>query len=124
MHAPLQVFIEYVMLGPAVNCTEGHAHQLGQLLQGRDVVVNLIPWNPILSPGMEFEAPEGDSLARFHSILREQYALPCTVRQEKGQVGGGRVVKHCAPTFGCLVSLGQCCQVLTPWLGQVASSSL
>ncbi|GAB4814820.1 hypothetical protein N2152v2_001866 [Parachlorella kessleri] len=80
-----RVFIEYVMLGPAVNCTEEHAHQLGQLLQGRDVVVNLIPWNPILSPGMEFEAPVGDSLARFHSILREQYGLPCTVRQEKGQ---------------------------------------
>lgn len=82
----VQVFIEYVMLGPAVNCTEEHAHQLGQLLSGRDVVVNLIPWNPILSPGMEFEAPEGDSLQRFHRIVREQYGLPCTVRQEKGQV--------------------------------------
>lgn len=34
------------MLGPAVNCTPEHAHQLGRLLQGRDVVVNLIPWNP------------------------------------------------------------------------------
>ena len=44
------VFVEYVMLGPDVNCTEEHAHQLGALLRGRDVLVNLIPWNPILSP--------------------------------------------------------------------------
>ncbi len=108
MRPSSQVFIEYVMLGPAVNCTEEHAHQLGQLLQGRDVVVNLIPWNPILSPGMEFEAPVGDSLARFHSILREQYGLPCTVRQEKGQVGGecGGCVVH--PPWAALVSLGRC----------------
>ena len=47
-----RVFVEYVMLGPAVNCTADHAHQLGRLLAGRDVLVNLIPWNPILSPGM------------------------------------------------------------------------
>jgi len=46
------VFVEYVMLGPDVNCTEQHAHQLGQLLRGRDVLLNLIPWNPILSPTM------------------------------------------------------------------------
>lgn len=39
--------MEYVMLGPDVNCTEAHARELGALLQGRDVVVNLIPWNPV-----------------------------------------------------------------------------
>lgn len=38
------VFVEYVMLGPDVNCTPQHAHQLGALLRGRDVLVNLIPW--------------------------------------------------------------------------------
>ena len=36
-----------------VNCTAEHAHQLGALLAGRDVLVNLIPWNPILSPSIE-----------------------------------------------------------------------
>lgn len=35
-----------------VNCTPEHAHQLGALLKGRDVLVNLIPWNPILSPSI------------------------------------------------------------------------
>lgn len=36
---------------------------------------------------MEFAAPEGDSLEQFHRIVREEYGIPCTVRQEKGQVG-------------------------------------
>ena len=47
-----RVFVEYVMLGPDINCTQAHAHQLGRLLQGRNVLVNLIPWNPILSPSI------------------------------------------------------------------------
>jgi adenine C2-methylase RlmN of 23S rRNA A2503 and tRNA A37 len=82
-----RVFIEYVMLGPDVNCTAEHARQLGVLLQSLKgfVVINLIPWNPILSPGMAFAAPEEGSLSAFHAILREEYGLPVTVRQEKGQ---------------------------------------
>lgn len=153
------VFIEYVMLGPDVNCTQEHAHQLGALLQGRDVLVNLIPWNPILSPsirwagrrtkgqargrlahcqanrqrmGMQarmwaarhmpgeraersartslvgslhsapsrtsrphprapaarcrsFRAPAEGATAAFHRILRHEYGVNCTIRQEKGQ---------------------------------------
>ena len=80
-----KVFIEYVLLGPDVNCTSSHARELGDLLQGKDVVVNVIPWNPILSPGMPFEAP-GESLTRdFLRILKEEYHLPGTIRQEKGQ---------------------------------------
>lgn len=39
-----------------VNDGEGEAHQLGALLQGRDMVLNLIPWNPIYSPDIAFEA--------------------------------------------------------------------
>lgn len=35
-----------------VNCTPAHARQLGALLQGKDMLVNLIPWNPILSPSI------------------------------------------------------------------------
>jgi len=80
-----KVFIEYVMLGPDVNCTSQHAHQLGELLGGKDVVVNLIPWNPILSPGMEFAAPPPGAVAAFQAILKEDYGLLTTIRQEKGQ---------------------------------------
>lgn len=79
------VFIEYVMLGPDVNCTQEHAHQLGALLQGRDVLVNLIPWNPILSPSISFRAPAEGATAAFHRILRHEYGVNCTIRQEKGQ---------------------------------------
>ena len=49
------VFVEYVMLGPDVNCTEAHAHQLGALLKGRDVLVNLVgawPWLVGLGRGL------------------------------------------------------------------------
>ena len=80
-----RIFIEYVMLGPDVNCTTEHAHQLGFLLRDKDVVVNLIPWNPILSPGMPFEAPPLGALDEFQRILKDEYDLPSTVRQEKGQ---------------------------------------
>ncbi|PSC70785.1 radical SAM domain-containing [Micractinium conductrix] len=79
------VFVEYVMLGPDVNCTEAHAHQLGALLKGRDVLVNLIPWNPILSPTMTFAAPHDGATAAFHRVLRHEYGVNCTIRAEKGQ---------------------------------------
>jgi len=78
------VFVEYVMLS-GVNDSEQQAQQLGALLRGRDVVVNLIPWNPVFSPGIAFAAPDPNRVKRFHSVLRSEYGLPCTVRQEKGQ---------------------------------------
>ena len=52
-----QIFVEYVMLHE-VNDSPKTAHELGQLLKGRNMIVNLIPWNPIYSPGMQLEAPE------------------------------------------------------------------
>lgn len=79
----LQVFVEYVMLA-RVNENEEQAHQLGALLQGRAVVLNLIPWNPVYSPEFAFEAPGHERTNRFQSIVR-QYGVHCTVRQEKGQ---------------------------------------
>jgi adenine C2-methylase RlmN of 23S rRNA A2503 and tRNA A37 len=51
-----KVFIEYVML-EGVNDGEEQAAELGQLLQGHRVTVNLIPWNPVLSPDVSFGAP-------------------------------------------------------------------
>ena len=80
----LQVFVEYVMLN-GVNDGEEQAHELGALLHGRDMTVNLIPWNPVYSPDIAFAAPGTERVQRFHSILRTQYDVPCTVRKEKGQ---------------------------------------
>eukprot|EP00198_Chlamydomonas_reinhardtii_P000691 XP_001690026.1 predicted protein [Chlamydomonas reinhardtii] len=80
-----RVFYEYVMLS-GVNDGEEQAHQLGQLLKGDDVVINLIPWNPIYQPeGPFFEAPRDGSVGTFQSILRHQYGLHTTIRQEMGQ---------------------------------------
>lgn len=80
-----KVFIEYVLLGPDFNCTKEHARKLGILLQGRDVVINIIPWNPILSPGFPYEAPPTGEVETFLTILKNEYNLPATIRQEKGQ---------------------------------------
>lgn len=84
-----KVFVEYVLLA-GVNDQQQHAHELGQLLSGHgSYVVNLIPWNPIFSPGIAYSAPGADATSAFQRIVREQYGLPCTVRQEKGQDIGG-----------------------------------
>ena len=80
-----KIFIEYVLLGPDINCTPKHARQLGDLLRGKSVVINVIPWNPILSPGMPFAAPNPGDTKEFLRILKEEYELPGTIRQEKGQ---------------------------------------
>lgn len=58
-----KVFIEYVML-EGVNDGVEQAEELGVLLVGHSVTVNLIPWNPVLSPDMEFGAP-GIERVRF-----------------------------------------------------------
>ena len=79
----LQVFVEYVMLAH-VNDSEEQAQQLGSLLQGRAVVLNLIPWNPVYSPEFDFKAPGHQRTDAFQKIVR-QYGVHCTVRQEKGQ---------------------------------------
>lgn len=81
---PLQVFVEYVMLH-GVNDGEEQAHELGALMRDRDVTVNLIPWNPVYSPDIEFAAPGDERVNRFHSIMRKVYEVPCTIRKEKGQ---------------------------------------
>ncbi|KAH7423095.1 hypothetical protein KP509_12G039100 [Ceratopteris richardii] len=78
-----KVFIEYVMLA-MVNDTEVHAHQLGQLLRGKRVVINLIPYNPT-SVVQQFKASGSIELFRFQKILKEVYNLRTTVRQEMGQ---------------------------------------
>lgn len=92
-----------------VNDKEEQAHQLGALLQGRAVVLNLIPWNPVYSPEFDFEAPGHARTDTFQSIIR-QYGVHCTVRQEKGQDISGnceaptrptlwRIQKPCQPAY-------------------------
>ena len=66
-----QIFVEYVMLS-GVNDTPEIARELGALVQGRNMLVNLIPWNPVYSPGMQFEAPGTQRVRQLRPA-----ALPC-----------------------------------------------
>jgi adenine C2-methylase RlmN of 23S rRNA A2503 and tRNA A37 len=96
-----RVFVEYVLLA-GVNDAPAHAAELASLLAGRDVVVNVIPWNPVPPPPIKpvddkhgassppppppelFAAPSPAALDAFVAVLRGR-GVPVTVRQEKGQ---------------------------------------
>lgn len=108
--ACLQIFIEYVMLAN-VNDSPKEAHELGQLLSHRrtQYMVNLIPWNPVFSPEIQFEAPGAEILAAFHSIVRS-YDLLCTVRREMGQEIAGDFLA----ISGICLALHQCSLKITP----------
>ncbi|KAK9803248.1 hypothetical protein WJX73_009772 [Symbiochloris irregularis] len=78
-----KVFVEYVMLA-GVNDQPEHARQLGALLQTRNVTLNLIPWNPIFSPSIDFSAPSPGGIATFCGIVTREFGVRVTVRREKG----------------------------------------
>ncbi|CAM9117469.1 unnamed protein product [Ectocarpus sp. 12 AP-2014] len=75
-----RALIEYVMLA-GVNDTEECGRQLGELLKGRNVLVNLIPYNPTYSPGSEeFKEPTEEALQKFRAIVHE-HGLLVTIRR-------------------------------------------
>ncbi|KAF8406204.1 hypothetical protein HHK36_008289 [Tetracentron sinense] len=78
-----KIFIEYIMLD-GVNDEEQHAHQLGKLLETFQVVVNLIPFNPIGSLS-NFRTSNEHIVTRFQQILRGVYNIRTTVRKQMGQ---------------------------------------
>ncbi|KAH9622241.1 hypothetical protein KSS87_021324 [Heliosperma pusillum] len=78
-----KIFIEYIMLD-GINDEEQHAHQLGKLLETLEVVVNLIPFNPIGSLSV-FKTSSEANVKCFQKVLREQYNIRTTVRKEMGQ---------------------------------------
>ncbi|KAI9181434.1 hypothetical protein LWI28_014996 [Acer negundo] len=78
-----KIFIEYIMLN-GVNDEELHAHQLGKLLETFQVVVNLIPFNPIGTLS-EFRTSDEEKVSIFQKILRGTYNIRTTIRKEMGQ---------------------------------------
>ena len=48
-----------------------------------------------LTVQVNVQAPGDDRTSEFHKIVREEYSLPCTVRQEKGQDIAGRSWFEC-----------------------------
>ncbi|KAJ8641343.1 hypothetical protein MRB53_018037 [Persea americana] len=88
-----KIFIEYIMLD-GVNDEEQHAHQLGKLLGTLQVVVNLIPFNPIGSLST-FTTITEQSTMRFQKILRSIYNIRITAHQQMVQDisgAGGQLV--------------------------------
>ncbi|XP_030475560.2 uncharacterized protein LOC115692742 [Syzygium oleosum] len=78
-----KIFIEYIMLN-GVNDEDQHAHQLGKLLETFDVVVNLIPFNPIGSIS-HFKSSSDVEVSNFQKVLRGTYNIRTTVRKQMGQ---------------------------------------
>ncbi|XP_042508761.1 dual-specificity RNA methyltransferase RlmN [Macadamia integrifolia] len=78
-----KIFIEYIMLD-GVNDEEQQAHQLGKLLQTLEVVVNLIPFNPIGITN-QFRTSNKQNVQMFQSILRSFYGIRTTIRKQMGQ---------------------------------------
>lgn len=77
------VLVEYVMLD-GINDSEDHAAALGALLAGRDVFVNLIPYNPAAAQDT-LRPSSAQAVAAFQHVLRNGHGLHATVRQEMGQ---------------------------------------
>ncbi|MBA0649319.1 hypothetical protein Goklo_016894, partial [Gossypium klotzschianum] len=78
-----KIFIEYIMLD-GMNDEELQAHQLGKLLETFQVVVNLIPFNPIGSSS-QFRTSSDQKVSDFQKILRGTYNIRTTVRKQMGQ---------------------------------------
>ncbi len=85
-----QLMIEYILLAhPEIdgesflyNCTPAHAEELSQWLQGRNCMVNLIPWNAV--DERDFASPSGNAIHRFQDILIKN-GIHTRIRRERGQ---------------------------------------
>jgi 23S rRNA (adenine2503-C2)-methyltransferase len=75
-----RIFFEWTLIA-GKNDTAEQAHALGQLLQGMDAHVNVIPLNPTVGYGGAPSSPE--SVRAFQDVLAS-YGLPSTVRQRRG----------------------------------------
>lgn len=75
-----QVTFEYVLLA-GVNDQPSHADELARLLAGRDVMLNLIPYNPVSE--LEYARPDDESIEAFAGPLR-RHGFVVKIRKRKG----------------------------------------
>ncbi len=75
-----KVTIEYILIKDK-NCSQEHAKELIQFLQGLRAKVNLIPFNA--HPGLPYERPSGNEIRRFQEYLSSR-SIPAPVRYSKG----------------------------------------
>ncbi|MBR3148391.1 MAG: 23S rRNA (adenine(2503)-C(2))-methyltransferase RlmN [Alphaproteobacteria bacterium] len=84
-----QLMIEYILLGQKdkndsvvlYNASEEHANKLSKLLQGHNVMVNLIPWNTV--DERDFASISGNAVHRFQDILIKN-GVHTRIRRERG----------------------------------------
>ena len=82
-----RVLIAWTLIA-GVNDSDEHARRLGELLNGREIHLNLIPLNP--TDGYSEQPPSEERIDRFHQIVKEVGGFPATVRQRRGiDVGAG-----------------------------------
>lgn len=80
-----QLMIEYILLGDSdgnlLNATPECAEQLTQIVNGKNCMVNLIPWNTVTE--REFTSPSGNAVHRFQDILIK-HGVHTRIRRERG----------------------------------------
>ncbi|MEM6779827.1 MAG: 23S rRNA (adenine(2503)-C(2))-methyltransferase RlmN, partial [Planctomycetota bacterium] len=91
---------EYVLLG-RVNDGDDHARQLASLMRCRNVLLNIIPYNPV--EGLPYQTPTAKSIARFRDIL-EDGGVNIQFRQRKGDeidAACGQLRRNRSSTTAC-----------------------
>ena len=78
----VRTMVEYCVLG-GVNDTPECAAELGELLKGKDIILNLIPYNPTDVP-MGHSPPDPEAVKRMQELCAGAGVFT-TVRQEMGQ---------------------------------------
>ncbi|KAJ3270512.1 sorting nexin [Terramyces sp. JEL0728] len=76
------VLVEYVIIKD-VNDSAEVAHELGTLLKGKDVLLNIIPYNPTDVP-YDYKTPLSDTVREFVEITRNEYGVRTLWRQKLG----------------------------------------
>lgn len=84
-----QLMIEYILLGKydengetiLYNATPEYAEKLADLLDGKNCMVNLIPWNAV--DEREFASPSGNAVHRFQDTLIKR-GIHTRIRRERG----------------------------------------
>ena len=74
------IIYEYLLIKD-YNDTDFDAHATGELLKGKQAIINLIPFNPF--PGSLYERPDTSQVEQFQKILG-LYQLPALIRGTKG----------------------------------------
>lgn len=77
-----KIMIEYIMI-ENINSSSKDAEELSKLLESRNVIVNLIPYNPTKTK-IVYKVPSNETIQNFWRILKKNN-IRATVRRTMGQ---------------------------------------